>query len=273
MNWVQCIILGLISGLSEFIPASVTAHQRIVTLLFGVNESDPVRGLIIHIFSLAALIIAWRGPIDVLRREDRMAARGTKVYNRIYRGNMDFRFLKTAAVPLLIGMVVLLYFGFNDISFISTAAVLIINGFILFLTERLLQGNKDARLMSGLDAIMVGAGSALSVIPGFSRIGICTSICIMRGADRKHALNWAYILSIPALLLQILSNLAYMIFGGNSLVLSTGVFGYFLVAIGAFVGAYISIIFMKHLITNRGIPVMAYLSWGAALFVFVLYLI
>ena len=273
MNWLQCMIYGLISGLSEFLPVSVSAHNQILRQLFGIRRSDPVADLIVHICALGALYIAWRAPIDVIRRETRMAARGTRVYNRIYRGNLDARFIKSAATIGLISMALLRYLNWNVASLPIMALVLIINGVVLYLPSRLMQGNKDARLMSTFDAMLVGIGSALSVIPGISRIGLSVSVSVMRGADQKHALNWAYLLSIPVLILLIGMDFLSIIFSSGGLSLSAGFWGYLLIGISAFIGAYIAITAMKFLAANRNTTVFAYCSWGVALLALILYLI
>ena len=271
MNWLQCIIYGLVCGFSEFIPVSASAQGQILQQLFGAAENDAVRDLLVHVFPLAAIIIARNSPLEAFRAMQYPVNRKAG-YSRSNRENPDSRFIRSCTIPMLLVMLLCLYFKGKD-SLTSTALVLLINGIILYMPERMLRGNKTARSMSTMDAWIVGAASALSVNPGFSRFGITLSATQMLGADKKHGMNWAYVLCIPALLLMIGADFVAIVFGGQSLTLSTGFGGYCLISIFSFAGSYLSIYFMKNIILHRNLSAFAYYSWGSALFAFILYLL
>jgi undecaprenyl-diphosphatase len=272
MDWLQSIIYGFVMGFSELIPVSSSAQNLILRQLFGASENDAFRELLIHIFSLSAFIFAWRGSLKVFqdRRYIARSRRGRSVVD--YNRNSDSRFVRAAVFPMLMVMIISLNFN-NGNNLIRTAILLIVNGIVLYIPERILQGNKSARSMSSMDAWLVGIFSAVSVIPGFSRIGMGIAISQIRGADRKNALNWAYMLSIPALMLLIAGDLVTIIFSGQGIVFSTGFGGYLLISIFAFVGSYLAVYLMRSLILLRGLLAFAYYSWGAALFLFILYLL
>jgi len=215
--------------------------------------------------------LGWRNPLDTIRRDSCMVQRGTRIHRQIYRGNADTGFIRIAAIPMLIYMIVLMavYKGNQN----WTMLILLVNGIILYLPERMLQGNKTARSMSPLDGLLIGLGSALSVIPGISRVGLGMSIGIMRGADRKHTLNWAYLLSVPALLLLAGSDLCNLIFASNSITFCADFLGYLMLSIFSFIGAYLSVFLMRNLIIHRGLHAFSYYSWGAAMFSFILFLL
>ena len=271
MNWLQSILYGLVLGFGEFIPVANGAQTQILQQIFGSMVNDPLRELLVHLFSLAAFILVWRNPLETLRRDSRMIQRGTQMHRQVYRGSADSGFVRAAAIPMLIFMIVLMSLYRGDANW--TMIILLINGMILYLPERMLQGNKTAKAMSPLDGLLFGLASALSIIPGISRVGMGMSIGIMRGADRKHTLNWAYLLSVPALLLFIGRDLTGLIFASNAVTLSTGFLGYLLLSLSSFAGAYLSVFLMRNLIIHRGLHGFAYYSWGAALFSFVLYLL
>lgn len=272
MNWFACIIYGLAMGFVEFIPVSSGAQGQILQEIFGATKPDPVRDLVVHIFSLSAFFFVWRNPLETFRQDRRMIQRGTRSNNQMYRGNADSRFVRSAVLPMLICMVLALYFNGNR-GLPSTAILLLLGGVVLYIPERLLQGNKSARSMSALDAVLIGVASALGAIPGLSRIGMGISVSIMRGADRKHALNWAYLLSVSALILMTLGDLFNLIASPSGIFLCTGFGGYLLMAIFSFAGAYLSVFTMRNVIVHRGLHAFAYYSWGAALFAFILYLL
>ena len=273
MNWFECILYGLSMGFSEFVPISSRASGMILQKLFGAEVNDGVRDLIVHIFALAAFIIAWQKPVDFLRY-------GVQIPRRRQRGHRstdthmssDTRFVRAAVIPMILVMILVFYTS-GSIETIPTVLLLIVNGICLYLPERMLRGNKSARAMSASDAWLIGGCSALCAVPGFSRMGMGISIAQMRGADTKHAINWAYSLSVPALLFLIGADLVGITFGAQLLVLSTGFWGYLLLAISSFVGSYFAVYYMRNIITNRGLCAFAYYSWGAALFMFILYLL
>lgn len=271
MNWFECIIYGLVSGFSEFIPVSASAQGQILQQLFGATGNDAVRDLLIHIFALIAFLIAWRNPLEAFRQNAYLAQRRSR-YGRRNRENSDTRFVRSCTVPMLLIMLLCFYFK-GQKSLTTTAVVLFINGIVLYLPERMLRGNKSARGMSALDAWIVGAVGALSVIPGFSRVGLSLSASQILGADKKHSMNWAYMLCVPALLLLIGADLVAIVFGGQSLQLSTGFFGYLLISFFSFAGSYLSMYLMQNIILHRSMSAFAYYSWGSALFAFILYLL
>lgn len=272
MNWIQSILYGFTMGFSEFIPVSSSAQSQILQLLFGVSNHDPVRDVLVHIFSLLAFLIAWKNPLEMFLYHAQVTRHRSGKRNRNFRDNTDARLVRGCTLPMLLAMFLIMYFS-TDATLMSTALILIVNGIIIFLPERMLQGNKSSGGMSVLDSWVIGIASALSVIPGFSRMGLGISVAQMRGAGRKHALNWIYMLSVPALVLLICADIAGLTFGAQKIVLSTGFLGYLLITVSSFAGSYLAVYFMRNIILNRGLNTFAYYSWGAALFIFILYLL
>lgn len=272
MNWFVCILYGLIQGITEFIPVPSGAQGYILQFLFGAPHTDAVRELIVHIFSLIAFLVAWRNPLGIIRNNTRLAYARSGRHGKRVQENADSRFVRAAAIPMLLTMILAYYFVRN-VSMIPMALLLVVNGIVLYLPERMLQGNKTSWSMSAFDAWLVGISGALSVIPGFSRIGMIISASQIRGADRKNALNWSYMLSVPALLLLIGADLVSIVFAGQTLTLSTGFGGYLLMAASSFAGSYLSVYFLRNMILHRSMSTFAYYSWGAALFTFILYLL
>ena len=266
MSWLQCLLYGFIMGISEFIPVSSAAQSQILQNLFGLPGNDHIRNLIIHICTLTAFFFVWKQPVDFI-----LPTMQTPGRTRRTKVNAESQFIRTAAFSLLLIMLICFYFSKSTDS-IRLTLMLLINGIVLYLPERMLQGNKSAGAMSVFDSWLIGAAGALSVLPGFSRMGMCISVSQMRGADRKNALNWAYILSIPALLLLIAADLAGFVFGGQ-LTFSTDFAGYLVLALSTFSGGYLSLYFVRNFILHRGLSAYAYYSWGCSLFVFILYLL
>lgn len=155
----------------------------------------------------------------------------------------------------------------------ALALMLVVNGIVLIIPEHSRQANKEARQMSGLDAIVMGILGGLSALPGISRIGAISSYGLLRGADKQRVTNWALLLSIPALLLLCIIDLVFAFISGVGPITFAVVCGYIFSAVAAYLGAYFSIVFIRFLTVHSGYTAFAYYCWGAALFAMILYLI
>lgn len=268
MNWLQSFIYGLISGLSEIIPVSASAHQDLLCKLFGQDRPDPLLNFLVHISVLIALYVNCRSHISQLTRSlstsrKRRSAQAT---------DFELRFIKTGSIALVLGLFAFTYIFDTTKSLALVATFCLVNGLILFISGRALQGNKNARHLSSLDAATTGVLGAFSVFSGLSRTGICVAFPIFRGADRQAALNWSLIMSIPAVAVLALLDLFSMFTGMEAL--SFGVYlGYILSMVSTYIGATLAIMFIRFVVVRNGVSGFAYYSWGAALFAFILYLI
>lgn len=276
MNWLESLIFGLISGLTEILPVSAQAHEALVVKLFGAGEGPQLRllRLAVHAAVLAALYVNYAEQIRQLLRERaliRIPPRRRKRQPDMQQV-LDLRLMQTALVPMLLGF--LAYPGLRswqmDLS--RTALLLLVNGIVLYASGHMRTGNKDSRSMSQLDGVLMGAAGAAAVLPGISRVGAVTSAGIARGADRENALRWALLLSIPAMLgLLCFDVYTVVTMGAGTLSFALAV-QVVLAAAAAFGGAAIGIGVMKFLAVRTGFSGFAYYCWGAALFSFIMYL-
>jgi len=273
MTLFESIIYGLLSGLAQFLPVSSQAHQLIAMQLFGIDQRDPIRDLLVHIALLAALYFGCSTMFSRLRRERQMAAssRNSRVYDR--SGLYDLRLVKTAALPLIVCLLFYLATSGMEKKPMYTSLFLLVNGVILFAADYTRHGNKDARFMTGFDSILIGIFGGLSVFSGVSRVGAMVSYSVARGADKQKALNWAMMLSIPALFVLAGIDVVHIFTVGVGAVTFISVVGYIFSCASAFAGGYLSIVLIRNFITRTSLSGFAYYSWGAALFSFILYLI
>ncbi len=275
INLLESMFLGLISGLSEFMPVSSVAHEMLFLRVFGIDQVHPLLQLSIHIGIVIALILSSSAQLKRMNREYRYA----QVPKRRRRRQpdrqtvLDAALLKSAIIPMLLGM--LLYGKAQIIAgkMYLIALFLFINGIVLHAVMYLPRGNKDSRHMCKLDGPLLGLVSVIGIIPGFSRTGLTCSIAVARGADVSHAYKWAVLLGIPALAVIICFDLISIFVTGLA-----GVGFLFFVqclfsAVTAYFGAIISMKLMRSLTSNNGISGFSYYCWGAALFMFILYLI
>jgi len=272
MNWLQSLIFGLISGVTEFIPVSGDAHRSLVAFLGGL-ETETGLMFFIRLGCLAAVIICCRKQLIRFLRERRYAS---VPKNRRKRGPdprvmATLRLLRIGSIP-----VILAFFGYGFLAWIPErfwvlSLVLVFNGVILYLPRRYPTANKDARSLSALDALIMGLFGAVGGAPGCSRIGFLTAAGSLRGGERRFVLDLALLFSIPALLIgSALAGWDFFTLGGANL---SQISRYIVSGIIAFLGSCGAIVIMRFMAYKTGFSGFAYYSWGLALFTFAIYLI
>jgi len=272
LSWFESFVYGIISGFSEFLPISSEAHRAIYLRLIGAGDFGLLR-FMMHIGVLLALIVNCAPTLAKLNRERKIAAITKKRRKRApdKRSITDIRFLRISAITLAAMFILQPSVHNLHERLWILAGFLILNGIFLYLPQFLPGANKDSRSLSSLDAMIVGIFGGLGVIPGFSRVGLTTSVSLMRGADKRYALDTAFLLSIPAIGILLVIDLFAVFTATAGLTFLT-----FLCCLTAGITAFSSAIFgvyiMRFLAVGIGFSGFAYYSWGLSLFSFILYL-
>ena len=274
INWLESLLYGFVSGLAEFLPISAHAHQSIMVRLFGITGNAAFINLLVHCGMLLGLYFATREHFWILYREMRLAAVPKRRRRREpdSKSIMQVKLIKTAFWLLAFGFVFYPITRLWQTKIHIVGLLLVVNGLIIIFPQFLFSGNKDARRMSTIDGALLGIANALFIFPGISRIAISTTVSHARGVDRTNALNWALCLSIPALAFLIGFDIYDIISKGIGIVGFLDVIKCLLAAVSSYLGAYMSITFMRYISVHSGYYVFGYYSWGAALFAFILFL-
>lgn len=275
MSLFASIIYGIVSGLTEIFPVSSQANQMVMRHLFGVPAKEPIRDLLVHIAILVAILLACRGMFAKIRREQVLAHRMRRNPGQVrsLKGVYDMRLVRTAVPIMLIGMFTGLFMGDLYSKRILFCAILLVNGILTLIPTYMHQGNRDARLMSGLDGLLLGFAAAFSAVPGISRNGMIMVVTLLREADKRNGVTWALILSVPAVAMLILLDFIGIFTIGVGTITFAAFGGYILSMVFAFCGAYLAIYMLKVLINRTDYTGFAYYDFGLALFTFVMYLI
>lgn len=273
MSWLQGVLYGLVSGLTEFLPVSSQAHQRIMMYLFGTEGNDPILSFVIHLAVLIALYFGIKNHLLQIRREQALWRRNKRnTPLRAYHALSDLRVVRSAVLPMLVGIIVLRYIFNGGTSIPKVALVLSVNGVILFLPQRMMQGNKGPNELSKFDSTLFGIVYALRSITGFSGIGAVLSAAQARGADRKKSLNWALLLSVPALMILCGIDLFSMMSASETVRLLPDFFSYVCAGLAAFGTGYGGILLLKRILIQDRYAFFSFYCWGTALLIFMLYL-
>ena len=276
MSLLESILYGLVSGIAEFLPVSAEAHQALLRLLFGVSNRSSLQELLIHIGVLVSVFVASRETLNRLRLAQNSLShtRRRRARNQLDgKSYYDLRLVKTAAVPLIIGLFLRITTQSFDGNLLAVMVFMLLNALVLLLVAHSSHGNRDARTMSGLDGIVMGVAGALSVLPGISRTGMIASYATVRGADTESAADWAILLGIPAIIVAACLDIVGIFFGGLGALSASMVAGCVLSGLTAFCGGYLGISVLRLILNHVGYSKFAYYSIGTAMFSFILYLI
>ncbi len=178
---LKFIILGVIQGLTEFLPVSSSGHLVIFQKFFGMAGEEVAVSVILHLGTMLALFIFFAKDIRGMLRNGKWV-----VY--------------IAVVTVITGMIGLSGKDFFERLFTSTRYVgfsLLVTGAILLLTRRIGLGRRD--LIDIKDAAVLGVAQGIAIIPGISRSGITLATLLFRKIDRQTAFTFSFLASIPAI--------------------------------------------------------------------------
>ena len=270
MNFLESLLYGCISGITEFLPISSAAHQQILQQLLGFEGVSPLLNLFVHIGLFLAVIVGCGSSIEQLRRGYH-AQRYRKRTLKSGSNTLELRFVKNAIIPLLIVSFVLYQCVNLNGSLAWIALFSLPNCAIMLAESRMMRGNKTEQTVSTLDSIVVGGTGALFVLPGISRISVMLAAATACGIDREKGLNWVILLSVPALaFLLVIDILA--VFTVNTAVFTGAILPSVFAGVCAFICGYFSILLIKTISAHGDRIGFAFYSLGVALFSLILYL-
>jgi len=274
LNFLQTVFLGFISGLSEVLPVSAQAHRLIFLNLFGITKEPAFFRLMVHLAAVFALHFLCRKHIVRMMRAQRLARIPKRKRKRPLDVDalMDFNMLKMTLIPIVAAF--FLYSKVQPLAgkLLFLAAFLLLNGVILYIPQFLPGCNKDSGAMSRIDSLLFGLGGALGTLPGVSCVGSAVSIGSVRGMEMNHALNMALITSIPVNLGFALFDLIDLFSSGISGLSFSLLLGSVCGAAAAALGIVLGLSLLKKILERIGYGFFSFYSWGAALFIFVFYL-
>jgi undecaprenyl-diphosphatase len=187
MSILEAIILGVVQGITEFLPVSSSGHLVLLQKIFGISEPVLLFDTMVHIGTLGAVfVVLWKDIWAILKK--------------IIQPMTAFLIIGT--IPAVIAALLLkdhieaafesgLFLGF---SFLFTAAA-------LFLSEFFFRRHGPIRpVMGWFDALIIGICQAVAIVPGVSRSGLTLSGALSRKLERGYAARFSFLLSIPAIL-------------------------------------------------------------------------
>lgn len=248
MSWLEAVLLGLIQGLTEFLPVSSSGHLEIGKVLLGVETSDDLLfTTMVHAATVLSTVVVFRKQIWDLLKGFFCGLKGVKVENRILVCNDQTDYLLKMVVSMIPVLVVGLFFKdkveslFGSITVVGFA--LIVTAMLLFFSDyasrpgrkSIFPANEYRNGISYWQAFAVGLGQAFAVVPGLSRSGTTISTGLICGVKREVMAQFSFLM----VLVPILGESFLEIVGGE---FGTSSVGALPLALG-FVSAFVSGLF------------------------------
>ena len=239
MSWLEAVVLGLVQGLTEFLPVSSSGHLTIVKELFGIETSNLSFEVIVHAATVCSTIVAFRKEIWNLL---------CGFFN--LKMNPQKQYIFKIAVSMVPVFIVGVFFK-DQVEAIFGSGLLVV-GYMLLVTALLLslseylskRGQGEGRPVSYKDAIIIGVAQACAVLPGLSRSGTTISTGLLLGVKKEDVAQFSFLM----VLVPILGEAFLELVGGELSVEASGISALSLVL--GFASAFLSGLFACTLMIN-----------------------
>ena len=206
MTFLSSFLLGLVQGIAEFLPISSSGHLSIAQNLLGMSDAGTVPeffDVLLHLGTLVAVFVAYWADIKDMVLEFFRGA-GDLIHhstpNPVPPARRLILLIILGTLPLFVVLPVKDAVQSLSNSMVFIGAALIVTGVLLFVSDRVKKGRKNERTATWLDVLIVGLGQAIATMPGISRSGMTITTGCFVGFERKFAVRFSFLLSIPAVL-------------------------------------------------------------------------
>lgn len=261
MNWLEAIILGIVQGLTEFIPVSSSGHLVLADTLFGIGDGSLAFDVALHAGTLLALFVVFRRDLIKL---------GSAVVRKKAESKLVY-LIALATIPAVVSGYLLQDLVEDTFrSSVLVAINLIVVAVLMLIAEKQFTKQKHPTQLNDINktqALAVGFAQAAAVIPGISRSGSTITTGLFMGLDRVAATRFSFLLGIPIILGALLKTTI----GGEGVSRVTSEPDIFLIGIvAAFVSGMFAITFMLRYLAGHSLKIFAYYRIGLGLVVLLL---
>ena len=265
MDFLHAALLGVIQGLTEFLPVSSSGHLVIFQNLFGFHEPELFFDICLHLGTLIAIfLVFWKEIITILTTLIQLPvlARKTGGIKPLIEHNESVRM----ALLIILGSIPTAILGlfFQSIahqlfsSLRTVGIMLLVTGTLLWITRRHAALGRPITAVTMKDALVIGFVQGLAIVPGISRSGSTISVALLLGVDREVAGRYSFLLSIPAILGALVMGLEANMLQTSSASVSVLLLG---TAMASIVG-YVSLVVLMRLVKKGKLSAFAPYCWG-----------
>lgn len=291
MTFIQAIILGIVQGVTEFIPVSSSGHLAIMKNLLHMDvDSGILYDVLLHVATLVAVCIVMHKDILKLIMEFIAIVKDICTNIVILFENFNTDRKKQQYIPIMSGsyrrFVILIIistiptgilgFLMNDIietiesELLVPGICLIATAVIILISDFITEGDKKAKDATVGDAFCIGTAQGIATLPGLSRSGTTIAACVLCGFDRKFAVKYSFIASMPAILGAMVLKLTKI----SSETISAGqVASYIVGMIVAAVVGYFALVFTIRIVQKKSFKFFAFYCFGIGVVSIIAYII
>lgn len=228
MHWLEALIIGLVQGLTEFLPVSSSGHIELSKIIFEAQKEDIVFTIFLHAATaLSTIVVFWKEITDIFRGILK------------FQWNAETKFAVLIIISMIPAAIAGLFFeeelsALFDGNLILVSCALIATGFILFFSDRVAKADKPLGYGS---AFIIGIMQAIAILPGISRSGSTIGGAVLLGIDRAKAARFSFLMVLPLILGASLKELKDFAEGSTPVDIDWGVY------LVGFAAAFISGIF------------------------------
>ncbi len=246
---LKSIILGIVQGLTEFLPISSTGHLLVFRKLFGLSEAGLFLDTMMHLGTLVSVVIVfWKEIIYLIRNPF------SKLSLLIIAGTIPTAFIGLAFEDF-----------FEEISRtgITVGWEFLVTGFILWFADRAKErGHKNIDQIRYRDAILVGTLQGAAILPAISRSGLTISGALFAGVQKGDAAKFSFLISLPAILGAVVLQGAKLTNGEEIAALnSIGIIPMIVGTLAAAISGYIAVKWMLNILQKGSLKVFSYYVW------------
>lgn len=273
MTYLTAFLLGLVQGVAEFLPISSSGHLAIAQNLLGLEGAGSVPeffDVLLHLGTLIAVFAAYWTDIcemvvEFFRGIGDLVHRSTP--SPVPPARRLILLIIVGTLPLFAVLPIRRHVqGLTD-NMVFVGAALIVTGILLFLCDRVRKGRKTERSATWLDALLVGVGQAVATLPGVSRSGMTITAGCFVGYERRFAVRFSFLLSIPAVLGANILSIGDAVQAGIN---GAEVPMYLVGVVTAAVTGYLCIRLLKYVADKGRFGAFAYYCWAVGILTLVL---
>jgi undecaprenyl-diphosphatase len=200
LSWWLAAAMGVVQGVTEFLPISSSAHLRILPALFGQKDPGASFTAVIQIGTIFSVLIFFKNDLISISRSTIIG-----IFRKDER-NQEFKM----GLSIILATMPIIFFGLIGQDFIKTGArslyvvayVMLIFSFVMYFVDKYSKFDTDINDLSRFKILMLGFAQSLALIPGFSRSGVTITAARYFGINRAAAARFSFLLSVPAIVLS-----------------------------------------------------------------------
>ena len=266
MNILKAFILGIIQGLTEFLPVSSSGHLVLAEHYLNFHKPGISFEVVLHFGSVIAVLIYFRKDIYKLLKS--LFLISSKESEHLNNRNTLFYLIVATTVTAIIGLY------FEDIltktfSLLYLPSMLLfVTGIILFMSDKISTRGLKPHQLGVRKSILIGLGQAFAILPGISRSGTTIALGIFTGLERREAARFSFLLSIPAILGANILKITKIIELEKVYLLS-----YIVGALAAFVSGYLVISLLITIVRKQKLKYFAFYCWLVSIVTIILFIL